>query len=265
MSYEKIMDIASRKSFFYPAAEIYPNSPAGFWDFGPLGASIRRKIIEVWRKELVQKEEMLEIHGAQILPEKVFQGSGHLRNFNDPIVQCLKCKKFDRADQLISEALKKHIPESTELKKLNQLIRENMINCNRCQGKLSEVSHFNMMVKSTIGRGELNTYLRPEACQSIFLSFARMNKTMRLKLPKGIAQVGGAFRNEISPRQSITRAIEFSQMETEVFFDPDKINEVEDWNEVKKIIDILKKHDVRFTINYFLNFIPIFGYFGCQI
>src|SRR3989344_3473704 len=196
MSYEKIIEFASRKSLFYPAAEIYPDSPAGFWDFGPTGHAIRRKIIESWRKEFVEREEMLEIHGSQILPEQVFMGSGHLKSFHDPIIQCIKCKKFERADKILSETLKKHIPEATPLE-------------------------------------EIKTYLRPEACQSIFLNFSRMVKTMRMTLPQGIAQVGGVFRNEISPRQSITRAVEFSQMEAEIFFNPNKINEIENFNEIR--------------------------------
>lgn len=232
--YDKVIELASKKSIFYPAAEIYPNSPAGFWDFGPIGQSIRRKIIEFWRHELVQKENMLEIHGSQILPQKVFEGSGHLSSFIDPIVQCTKCKKVERADKLISEAIGKHIPESLAIEKLDALIKENKIKCAKCNSLLGKVSKFNMMVETIIGRNnEQKTFLRPEACQSIFLNFARMAKTMRLKLPQGIAQAGGAFRNEISPRQSITRAIEFAQMEAEIFFDPEKINEIEEFEEVK--------------------------------
>ena len=232
--YEKLMELASRKSIFYPAAEIYPGSPAGFWDFGPVGHSIRRKIIEFWRKELVQKENMLEIYGSQILPASVFEGSGHLKSFTDPIVQCLKCKKFERADKLISEQLNKIIPESLSNEEFDELIKKNKIKCPKCGSELSKVSRFNMMVETIVGRGgEFRTFLRPEACQSIFLDFARMVKTMRLKLPQGIAQAGGAFRNEISPRQSITRSIEFSQMEAEVFFDPKKINEINNFDEVK--------------------------------
>lgn len=232
--YDLLMELASRKSIFYPAAEIYPNSPAGFWDFGPVGQAIRRKIIDFWRYELVQKENMLEIHGSQILPESVFIGSGHLKSFADPIVQCTKCKKYERADKLIEEVIGKHTPESLPIEKLDELILENKIVCPKCKGSLGKVSKFNMMVETIVGKpGEFKTFLRPEACQSIFLNFARMVKTMRLTLPQGIAQVGGAFRNEISPRQSITRAIEFAQMEAEIFFDSEKIDEVENFEEIK--------------------------------
>ena len=232
--YEKLIELASRRSIFYQSAEIYPNSPAGFWDFGPIGKSIQRKIIDYWRHELVNKENMLEIYGSQILPSSVFEGSGHLKSFADPIVQCSKCKKYYRADELISKKINRLIPESMAIEKLDELIKKNNIKCPKCHSKLSKVSKFNMMVETIVGKeGEFKTFLRPEACQSIFLSFPRMVKTMRLRLPQGIAQAGGAFRNEISPRQSITRAVEFSQMEAEVFFDPDKINEIENFNEIK--------------------------------
>lgn len=233
--YDKILELASRRSLFYPAAEIYPNSPAGFWDFGPIGNSIRRKVVDFWRHEFVQKENMLEIHGSQILPASVFEGSGHLKSFADPIVQCTKCKKFERADKLISEVVGKNIPESSPIEKLDELISKNRVKCPKCKGDLGKVSKFNMMVETIVGKqGELKTFLRPEACQSIFLNFSRMAKTMRLKLPQGIAQAGGAFRNEISPRQSITRSIEFAQMEVEIFFDLEKINDIEHFEEVSK-------------------------------
>ncbi len=232
--YEKLLELASRKSIFYPAAEIYPNSPAGFWDFGPIGQAIRRKIVDFWRHEFVNRENMLEIHGSQILPASVFEGSGHLKSFADPIVQCLKCKKYNRADRLISEKLGKNVPESMDIEKLDEMIQENKIKCPKCKGDFGKVSKFNMMVESLVGKqGEFRTFLRPEACQTIFLNFARMVKTMRLKLPQGIAQAGGAFRNEISPRQSITRAVEFSQIESEIFFNPEKINDVENFDEIK--------------------------------
>jgi|SRR3989344_2567639 len=231
--YDVIMELASRKSLFYPAAEIYPNSPAGFWDFGPFGQAIRRKLIDFWRHELVGKEGMLEIHGSQILPASIFEGSGHLKSFADPIVQCLKCKKYERADKLISEAIGKNVPESLPIDKLDALIEENRIKCKKCKGNFSKVSKFNMMVETIVGKErEFRTFLRPESCQSIFLNYTRMAKSMRFKLPGGIAQVGGAFRNEISPRQSITRAIEFAQMDCEIYFDPEKINEINNFDKV---------------------------------
>lgn len=231
--YNQLMELASKKSLFFPSAEIYPDSPAGFWDFGPFGQAIRRKVIDFWRHELVQKEGMLEIQGAQILPKAVFEGSGHLKSFADPIMQCTKCKKYERADKIIAEKIGKNVPESLAIEKLDELIAKHKVKCLKCGGEFGKVSKFNMMVETIVGKsGESKTFLRPEACQSIFLDFARMAKTMRLKLPQGIAQAGGAFRNEISPRQSITRAVEFAQMEAEIFFDPIRINEIKNFDEV---------------------------------
>lgn len=233
-NYEKIMELASRKSLFYPSAEIYPNSPAGFWDFGPFGQAIRRKVVDFWRHEFLQKENMLEIHGSQILPASVFEGSGHLKSFADPIIQCTKCKKYERADKAISEKIGKNVPESMAIEKLDELIKKHNVRCQKCGGEFGKASKFNMMVETIVGKhGESKTFLRPEACQSIFLNFIRMARTMRLKLPQGIAQAGGAFRNEISPRQSITRCVEFAQMEAEVFFDVAKIDEIENFNSIK--------------------------------
>jgi glycyl-tRNA synthetase len=234
VKYEDLMELASRRSLFYPASEIYANSPSGFWDFGPVGQVIRRNVIEFWRKELVQKENMLEIDGAQILPASVLTGSGHLKSFADPIVFCLKCKKSERADKLISEKIGTNVPESLAIDKLDKLIEKHKIVCPHCNGKLGNVSKFSLMVESLVGKsGDTRTFLRPEACQSIFLNFLRMIKTMRLKIPQGIAQAGGAFRNEISPRQSITRAVEFKQMEAEIFFNSNEINQIENFDEVK--------------------------------
>ena len=244
--YDLLMDIVSRRSIFYPSAEIYPNSPAGFWDYGPIGQSIRRKIVEFWRKELVQRENMLEVDGAQILPASVFEGSGHLKSFADPIVICMKCKKYERADKLLTEKLRKIIPESLSLDELDKLIEDNKIKCAHCNGQLGKVSKFNLMVESIVGKQDgKKTFLRPEACQTIFLNFSRMVKTMRLKLPQGIAQEGGAFRNEISPRQSVIRSVEFRQMESEIYFDHEKINEAENFDEISsyKIRVILLNKD----------------------
>jgi len=232
--YQDIIELALRRSLFYPSAEIYPNAPAGFWNFGPYGASIRRKIIQLWRKELVEKEDMLEIYGSQILPEEVFQASGHLKSLIDPILKCKKCKAIYRADKLLSTKLKKSIPESLSEKEFDYLIQKNKIKCPNCNSELSKTKKISLMIKTNIGIANPKIcYLRPETCQSIFLDFLRMVKTMRLTLPKGIAQVGRAFRNEISPRQSLFREVEFSQLEAEIFFNPEKINEINNFNEIK--------------------------------
>jgi glycyl-tRNA synthetase len=233
-TYEDIVNLALRRSLFYPANEIYANAPAGFYDFGPYGATIRRKIVELWRKHLVQKEDFLELDGAITMPEDVFKSSGHLTNFNDPVTQCKKCNTIHRADKLLEETTKKPYKEATPVAELTAALREHKIKCPKCKGELLDVKQFNMMVKADVGVStKAACYLRPETCQTIFVDWSRMVRTMRVKLPKGVSQVGKSFRNEISPRQTLLRQVEFSQMETEVFFNPEEINEIERWEEAK--------------------------------
>ncbi|VVB81182.1 Proline--tRNA ligase [uncultured archaeon] len=233
-TYEDVVNLALRRSLFYPASEIYANAPAGFYDFGPFGATIKRKIIELWRKELIQKENFLEVDGAVIMPEDVFKASGHLTNFNDPVTQCKKCNTIHRADKLLEETTKKPYKEATPVAELTAALREHKLKCPKCKGDLSDVRQFNMMVKAEVGIATKSPcYLRPETCQTIFTNWSRLARTMRIKLPKGIAQAGKSFRNEISPRQTLLRQVEFAQMETEVFFDPEQINEIEKWDEVQ--------------------------------
>ena len=236
MPKEEIANLALRRTIFFPSAEIYAGSPSGFWEFGPVGTAIRERIVALWRRQLVEKEGMLEISGAEILPEAVFRASGHLQNFDDPVVQCLKCNSLHRADKLIEAHSKGVVPESLSTTELDKLIKKHEVKCPKCKGSsFSEVKKFNMMMKVDIGAtGDLPCYLRPETCQSIFLDFSRLYKNARSELPLGIAQAGKSFRNEISPRNTLLRQREFGQMEIEVFFNPDKINEVPNFGEVEK-------------------------------
>jgi len=242
--YDDIVNLALRRSIFFPASEIYSNSPKGMFDYGPYGASIKRKIIDLWRKELVQKENFLEIDGAQIMPVDVFKASGHLKSFNDPITSCVKCNAVYRADKIISEVIGKELPEAMPVEEYDKLIEENNVKCSKCKGRLEKVSKYSLMVKALVGyQSKSECYLRPETCQSIFLDFARLNKTMRIKLPVGVSQVGRSFRNEISPRQTLLRSVEFSQMESEVFFDPEQINKIENFDEIKDYEISIQRHD----------------------
>ena len=229
---EVLMDLALRRSIFFPSAEIYGESFSGFWDYGFYGTAVKNRIIDCWRKDLVEKEGFVEIDGAQILPEKVFQASGHLENFNDPLVQCEKCHSLHRADSLLGAEF--DLTEGTPVERFDELIEKHKISCSKCKGKLGKTKKFNLMMGLDIGAtGKLKGYLRPETCQNIFLNFSRIYKTMRKNLPFGIAQTGKCFRNEIAPRNSILRIREINQMEIEVFFNPDKINEIQNFSEVE--------------------------------
>jgi len=234
MPRDEIINLALRRGLFYRAAEIYANSPAGFWDFGPIGETIRRKIIDFWRNEFVEAEGMVEIYGSQILPKEVFVASGHLENFNDPVVKCKKCNSVFRVDYLLKEYAEIEIPETLPLDEYEKLIAEYKIACPNCLGSFGKPFLFNLMMKVAIGAAKpKECYLRPETCQTIFLNFARLYKIMRKNLPFGIAQAGCSFRNEISPRNVLLRERELGQMEAEIFFNPEKINNVEHWEDVE--------------------------------
>ena len=223
MSYEEVAKLALERGFFFPAAEIYDDSLAGFWDYGPLGVSLKNKIIQLWGREIVRRDGMLEVDGSVILPERVFAASGHLKGFADPVVECLGCGSVYRADKLIEQMTGALIPEKLSEEELDKLLQENQARCLKCGGQLSQTRRFNMMFKLAVGAKEAApAYLRPETCQSIFLDFPRLFRIMRCKPPVAVAQVGRSFRNEISPRQGLIRLRELIQAEVEVFFNPSK-------------------------------------------
>ena len=230
----RIQELADQRGLFFPAAEIHSHL-SGFWDFGHLATNLRRKIIDLWRQEIVRKTDSLEIEGCLILPKNNFEASGHLKSFVDPLVQCKKCHKIYRADKLIEEEAKKIIAEALDVSEFDKLIRKYRIKCPECKGGLSKVKKFNMMIGISVGplSKEYNAYLRPETCQNIFTAFQKIYKTSRVSLPLAISQVGRSFRNEISPRQGLIRTREFTQLETEVFFNPEKINDSPEFDEYR--------------------------------
>ena len=182
-------------------------------------------MVNFWREYFVKSENHYEIEGSIIIPEKVFEASGHLSKFNDPLVQCKKCKSMFRADKIIEEKLNRNVDGLT-LKELDDIIAKNKITCANCQGEFMDAREFNLMLKTEVGSVEGNVaYLRPETAQNIFTSFKRIAHSMRAKLPFGIAQVGKVYRNEISPRQFIIRVREFTQMELEVFFAEEQLDD----------------------------------------
>ncbi|HLC85897.1 MAG TPA: glycine--tRNA ligase [Candidatus Nanoarchaeia archaeon] len=231
---EKILDIATKRGFVYPSAEIY-GSKAGFWTYGSLGTKIKHKWENIWRKSFLSlNTNFYEIDDCNIMPKKVFESSGHLKHFNDTMTECEKCHSRFRADQIVEDTLKIDVGSLKE-KELTILIRENKIKCLNCKGNLSEARFFNIMFGPfKVGvTGEDEVYLRPESAQSPYLAFKREFEATRRRLPLGLAVVGNAFRNEISPRQGFFRLREFSQAELQIFFDPERVNEHESFNKVK--------------------------------
>ena len=219
--YDKLMDLARRRGFLWPSYEIY-GGVAGFYDIGPYGFAVKKKIIEAWRRFFVfnHQDYVVEIETPAIAPSIVFEASGHVESFTDPIVKCTKCGRIYRADHLVEEVLKISA-EGLSPSELTSLIRQHNVRCPVCGGELSDVTTFNLLFKTQIGPYEGSVgYIRPELAQGMFTSFKRVFEAMRGRLPLGIAQVGRVGRNEISPRQGVIRQRDFTIMEMEFFFDP---------------------------------------------
>ncbi len=219
--YRKVLELARRRGFFWPSYEIY-GGVAGFYDMGPYGILLKNRIIEKWRRLFVldHSNYVVEIETPIIGPEKVYIASGHVENFTDPIVECLRCGRKFRADHLIMEKTGLDV-EGLPPEEMTRIIRERDIRCPVCGGELGEVKLFNLLFKTQIGPYEGNRgYFRPELAQGMFVAFKRVYETMRSRIPIGIAQVGRVGRNEISPRQAMMRLREFTIMEMEYFIDP---------------------------------------------
>jgi len=242
---DKIIDIATKRGFFFPTAEIY-NGPAGFWTYGHLGTIMKHRFENLWRCYFLGlNDNYYEIEGSYILPKKVFGSSGHLKNFNDPLTKCKKCSFKFRADHLIEDELNVSV-EGLIAEAMDKLIEDNKLRCSRCGGELDKVKWFNMMFDVKVGAtGEEVSYLSPETAQNPYLSFKRQFFALREKLPMGLAMIGRAFRNEVSPRQGFFRLREFTQAELQIFFNPDDIDKCEDWNKVKEYKLLLFLHQDR--------------------
>ncbi len=196
---EKIVSLCKRRGIIFPSSDIY-GGLNGCWDYGPLGVELKRNIKEAWWKDTVTSRDDVVGQDASILMHpRVWEASGHVQEFTDPLVDCKKCKHRFKADSLEEDK------------------------CPDCGGELTEARNFNLMFKTTVGPVEeegATVYLRPETAQGIFVNFDNVQTTARAKLPFGIAQVGKAFRNEINPRNFTFRSREFEQMELEFFVTP---------------------------------------------
>ena len=224
---EDIATFCKKKGFVYPSSEIY-GGIAGFFDYGHLGVELKNNIKkEWWKTHVQQRDDVVGIDGAIITNKKVWEASGHSTSFTDFVVECNKCKAKFRADHLIEDELK-IVVDSISAREINSLIKKHKIKCQKCKGELSITESFNLMFKTFIGPAEKEhslAYLRPETAQLIFTNFKLVAENARMKLPFGIAQIGKAFRNEISPRDFLFRSREFEQMEIEYFVEPEKLNE----------------------------------------
>ncbi len=199
---DKVISLAKRRGFIFPSSEIY-GGITGFWDYGPVGVELKKKVKDSWWWDVVQKrDDVVGVDTSIIAHPQTWVASGHVSHFSDPMVDCKKCKHRFRADDMQGDGK----------------------SCPECGGELTAPRQFNLMFKTFVGPVEESgsvAYLRPETCQSIFTQFKTVQTTSRLKVPFGIAQTGKSFRNEITPKNFIFRSREFEQMEMEFFVKPD--------------------------------------------
>lgn len=219
MKNDEVMNIAKKRGFLWSSFEIY-SGVAGFFDYGPLGATLKNNIMNKWRDYYVVSEGYNEIESPTIMPEEALKASGHVDHFTDPMTECKDCLEVFRADHIINEATGRDV-EGLENEELSRILSEEKLCCPRCGGHLTHVWSYNLMFQTIIGsKGKKTGYMRPETAQGIFIPFKRLLRFNRGKLPFGVVQMGKAYRNEISPRQGVIRLREFTQAEVEIFVDP---------------------------------------------
>ncbi len=222
-----------KKGFIYPSSEIY-GGVAGLYDYGHLGTRLKHNFENLWRKYFLGLDDnYFELETSSIMHEKVFKASGHLDNFIDPLAKCSKCDFVERADYLIEKTLTKRV-EGLSPEELTQLITKNKIKCPQCGASFKPVTILNMMFPLNMGATSANrAFLRPETAQSPYVNFKHQFELLRKVLPLGLALVGRAYRNEISPRNLTLRQREFTQAELQIFFNPAEINKHKHFNLVK--------------------------------
>jgi glycyl-tRNA synthetase len=220
---QRLTELAKRRGFFFQSSAAY-GGVAGFYTYGPQGATLKTNLEEAWRDRFVTREGHMEVDAPDVMPEAVFEASGHLDTFDDMIVECPACGATHRADHLIEDATDIEEAESMANAEAMEVIADNDIGCPSCGESLADepVDNFNLMFGTNIGPGDSAPgYLRPETAQGIFVEFPQLAEYARNQLPFGVAQVGKAYRNEISPRKSLVRVREFTQAELEHFVDPE--------------------------------------------
>lgn len=246
---ETITSFAKRKGFIYQSSEIYGGFQA-IYDYGPYGVELAKNIKDLWWKHVVQKRaDIVGLDSAIFMHPKIWEASGHVANFTDPLIECKSCNRRIRADKMLEEC-GIAVEVNPTLDAVNQLIITNAskVRCPICGGnKFTEARSFNLLVTSNLGSalgdGDV-CYLRGETCQGIFVNFKNVTDSTRVKIPFGIAQIGKAFRNEITARQFVFRTREFEQMELQYFIEPGNDSAVFSemkqwrWNWYKNVIGI---------------------------
>jgi glycyl-tRNA synthetase len=237
---EKIMAYANKTGIAFITGNIY-GGLAGFWDYGPIGVEIKNRIKEAWWNKWVRnRDDIVGYEGAIITHPKVWEASGHLASFNDPLIFCQgKCKKKHRLDHLIEDLIDVKaegiVVEELDIDHLGTLVLEKDLKCPVCGGNLGAPVTFNLMFNTQIGPVQDSSsiaYMRPENAQLIFSGFKNVIDSTRVKIPFGIAHSGIVFRNEISPRNFLFRVREYELMEFEYFTHPERTNDCPYYTEI---------------------------------
>lgn len=220
-SMEELMAYCSQYGFIFQGSEIY-GGLANTWDYGPLGTRLKNNIKDAWRYYFIQKRERsYEVDADILMNPKVWEASGHVSGFSDPLVDCKECKTRHRADNLINDFAKDANADAMTQEEMNAYIKEHKVACPVCgKSDFTEIRQFNLMFDTRRGVTEdkaVTIYLRPENAQGEYVNFLNVQRTMRAKLPFSIGQIGKAFRNEITPGNFTFRTIEFEQMEYQTF------------------------------------------------
>ena len=224
ISMEKLVNYCKQYGFIFQGSEIY-GGLANTWDYGPVGALLKENVKKAWLKKFIQENPYnVGLDSAILMNPKTWEASGHLKTFTDPLIDCKECKTRHRADKLIDEFTNSEMGDAMTEEEMINYIRDNKIPCPKCgKSNFTDIRQFNLMFKTFQGVTEdaKNTvYLRPETAQGIFADFLNVQRSMRLKVPFGIGQIGKSFRNEITPGNFIFRVREFEQMELEFFCKP---------------------------------------------
>lgn len=221
---EKLVSICKQYGFIFQGSEIY-GGLANTWDYGPLGVELKNNIKKAWWKKFIQESpHSYGVDAAILMAPKVWEASGHVSSFSDPLVDCRSCKTRHRADHLVESFDNNIIADQMTDEEMIKFIKDNHVKCPKCgKSDFTDIREFNLMFKTERGVTESNKnliYLRPETAQGEFVNFLNVNRTMRAKVPFGIGQIGKAFRNEITPGNFTFRTIEFEQMEHQLFCKP---------------------------------------------
>lgn len=216
-----VVALCKRRGFIYPGSDIYGGF-ANTYSYGPYGSELKKNIRDLWWKRFVHmREDIVGMDGPILLHPRAWEASGHVEGFNDAMVDCKGCKSRFRADHLIEKALSRDV-EGISIEEISEVIKESRLQCPKCGAHdWTDARRFNLMFSTQMSKTSQNNdtiaYLRPETAQAMFLDFKSIVDTMRVQVPFGIAQIGKAFRNEITPGNFIFRVIEFEQMEIEYF------------------------------------------------